>query len=171
MRRPEGPGFTRPITQNAEQVPRSQRWWNPASWPTDPRFATNTDVNIGSGSIIARGSNPNRSSRSAPRTSAKSLSGDDCRLKIVARNGVGYDNVDLAAATAKGVVVTNTPLAVRRPVAVATLTMLFALAGRLFKKHELVQTGRWNDRQNFMGLGLTRRTLGLVGAGGIGQDI
>jgi phosphoglycerate dehydrogenase-like enzyme len=107
----------------------------------------------------------------APRTSAKSLSGDDCRLKIVARNGVGYDNVDLAAATAKGVVVTNTPLAVRRPVAVATLTMLFALAGRLFKKHELVQTGRWNDRQNFMGLGLTRRTLGLVGAGGIGQEV
>ena len=59
----------------------------------------------------------------------------------------------------------------RRPVAVATLTMLFALAGRLFKKHELVQTGRWTDRANFMGLGLTTRTLGLVGAGGIGQEI
>jgi len=107
----------------------------------------------------------------APRTSATSLGGDDCRLKIIARNGVGYDNVDLAAATAKGIVVTNTPLAVRRPVAVSTLTMLFALAGRLFKKHELVQTGRWNDRANFMGFGLTTRTLGLVGAGGIGQEI
>ncbi len=107
----------------------------------------------------------------APRTTAKSLEGDDCRLKIIARNGVGYDNVDLAAATAKGIVVTNTPLAVRRPVAVSTLTMLFALAGRLFKKHELVQTGRWNDRANYMGLGLTGRTLGLVGAGGIGQEI
>ena len=92
-------------------------------------------------------------------------------MKIIARNGVGFDTVDLAAATGKGIVVTNTPIAVRRPVAVATLTMIFALAGRLFKKHELVQTGRWNDRANFMGLGLTGRTLGLVGAGGIGQEI
>ncbi len=106
-----------------------------------------------------------------PRVTPKSVAGNDCRLKIVARNGVGFDTVDLAAATAKGIVVTNTPLAVRRPVAVATLTMIFALAGRLFKKHELVQTGRWNDRANFMGLGLTGRTLGLVGAGGIGQEI
>jgi hypothetical protein len=65
-----GPGFTRPITQNAEQVPRSQRWWKPASCPTEPRFATNTVLNIGSGSIIASGSSPNRSSQSAPRTSA-----------------------------------------------------------------------------------------------------
>jgi len=106
-----------------------------------------------------------------PRLTQKSVGGNDCRLKIVARNGVGYDAVDLAAATAKGIVITNTPLAVRRPVAVATLTMIFALAGRLFKKHELVQTGRWNDRANFMGRGLTGRTLGLVGAGGIGQEI
>ena len=76
-----------------------------------------------------------------------------------------------SAATAKGIVVTNTPVAIRRPVAVATLTMIFALAGRLFKKHELVQTGRWNERASYMGQGLTTRTLGLVGAGGIGQEI
>jgi phosphoglycerate dehydrogenase-like enzyme len=56
-------------------------------------------------------------------------------------------------------------------VAVAALTRLFALAGRLFKKHELVRAGRWNDRKNFMGQGLTGRTLGLVGAGGIGKEI
>ena len=49
----------------------------------------------------------------------------------------------------------------RRPVAVATLTMIFALAGRLFKKHELVQTGRWNDRAELHGAGLDQRTLGL----------
>jgi phosphoglycerate dehydrogenase-like enzyme len=104
-----------------------------------------------------------------PRATTASLARGDCRLKVIARNGVGYDTVDLAAATAKGIVVTNTPIAVRRPVAVATLTMIFALAGRLFKKHELVQTGRWNERANFMGQGLTGRTLGLVGAGGIGQ--
>jgi D-3-phosphoglycerate dehydrogenase len=107
----------------------------------------------------------------SPRVAAASLARGDCRLRIVARHGVGYDTVDLPAATAKGIVVTNTPVAVRRPVAVATLTLLLALAGRLFKKNELVHTGRWNDRMNFMGQGLTGRTLGLIGAGGIGREI
>jgi D-3-phosphoglycerate dehydrogenase len=106
-----------------------------------------------------------------PRVTAASLARGDCRLRIIARHGVGFDTVDLPAATARGIVVTNTPVAVRRPVAVATLTLLFALAGRLLKKQELVRTGRWNDRMNFMGQGLTGRTLGLVGAGGIGQEI
>ena len=106
-----------------------------------------------------------------PRLSRASLARSDCRLKVHARHGVGFDNVDLAAATAKGVAVTNTPVAVRRPVAVATLTLIFALAGRLFRKHELVQQNRWNDRVDFMGQGLTTRTLGLVGAGGVGQEI
>jgi D-3-phosphoglycerate dehydrogenase len=107
----------------------------------------------------------------APRLTSASLARPDCRLKIVARHGVGFDSVDLSAATAKGIVVTNTPVAIRRPVAVATLTMIFALAGRLFKKHELVQTGHWNERASYMGQGLTTRTLGLVGAGGIGQEL
>ena len=107
----------------------------------------------------------------APRVTPASLARPDCRLKVIARHGVGFDSVDLSAATAKGIVVTNTPVAIRRPVAVATLTMIFALAGRLFKKHELVQTGRWNERASYMGQGLTTRTLGLVGAGGIGQEI
>ena len=106
-----------------------------------------------------------------PLVTAASAARDDCRCKIIARNGVGYDTVDLAAMTAKGIVVTNTPIAVRRPVAVATLTLLFALAGRLFDKDRLVRAGRWNDRVEFMGAGLTTRTLGLVGAGSIGQDI
>jgi phosphoglycerate dehydrogenase-like enzyme len=66
---------------------------------------------------------------------------------------------------------TNTPLAVRRPVAVATLTMIFALAGRLFQKDRLVRQGRWEARNDWMGLGLTKRTIGLVGAGGIGQEL
>ena len=106
-----------------------------------------------------------------PKVTLASLGDNSCRLKIIARNGVGYDTVDLAAATARGIVVTNTPIAVRRPVAVATLTMIFALAGRLLEKHELVQTGRWNERANHMGQGLTGRTLGLVGAGSIGKEI
>lgn len=105
------------------------------------------------------------------RVTEASVSGPDRRVKIIARNGVGYDTVDVAACTRNGVLVTNTPIAVRRPVAVAALTLVFALAGRLFEKDELVRTNRWNDRNDFMGYGLMTRTLGLVGAGSIGQEI
>jgi D-3-phosphoglycerate dehydrogenase len=106
-----------------------------------------------------------------PKVTKASIGGADCRVKIISRNGVGYDSVDVAACAAKGILVTNTPFAVRRPVAVATLTMLFALAGQLLQKNELSRTGRWNDRVDYMGQGLTTRTLGVVGAGGIGQEI
>jgi D-3-phosphoglycerate dehydrogenase len=106
-----------------------------------------------------------------PRVTPASLARSDCKLKIIARNGVGYDTVDLKAASAKGIVVTNTPIAIRRPLAVATLTLIFSLAGRLFEKHKLVHEDRWNDRVDAMGQGLTSRTLGLVGAGGVGLEI
>ncbi|MGF1650234.1 MAG: NAD(P)-dependent oxidoreductase [Hyphomicrobiaceae bacterium] len=106
-----------------------------------------------------------------PRVTAGSLAAEEPRCRIIARNGVGYDTVDIEAATARGIIVTNTPLAVRRPVAVATLTLLFALAGRLFDKDALVRTGRWNARVDYMGTGLTQRTLGLIGAGSIGREI
>ncbi|NOU05654.1 MAG: hypothetical protein HOO99_05670 [Hyphomicrobiaceae bacterium] len=106
-----------------------------------------------------------------PRVPAAAVARADCRLKIIARNGVGFDTVDVPAMTAQGIAVTNTPIAVRRPVAVATLTLIFALAGRLLDKNTIVRQGRWNDRTNYMGQGLTTRTLGLVGAGSIGQEI
>jgi phosphoglycerate dehydrogenase-like enzyme len=107
------------------------------------------------------------SARVTPATLARA----DCRLKVIARNGVGYDTVDLDAATRRGIVVTNTPRAMPRPVAVAGLTMLLALAGRLVTKNALVRAGRWMDRVDYMGVGLTTRTLGVVGAGGIGQEL
>src|SRR6185503_12281192 len=78
---------------------------------------------------------------------------------------------DVAALTAKRIVLTNTPLAIRRPVAVATLTLLFALAGRLFAKDRITRAGRWADRNDLMGVGLVGRTLGIVGGGGIGQEL
>ena len=106
-----------------------------------------------------------------PPVRASAVARGDHRCKIIARNGVGFDTVDVEAMTAAGVIVTNTPVAVRRPVAVATLTLLFALAGRLFDKDKLVRTGRWNARTDCMGTGLTTRTLGLVGAGSIGKEI
>jgi phosphoglycerate dehydrogenase-like enzyme len=106
-----------------------------------------------------------------PRVTAASVGRDDCRVKIIARNGVGFDSVDVAACTAKGITVTNTPHAIRRPVAVAALTLVFALSGKLFTKDRLVREGRWNERVEHMGTGLTGRTLGLIGAGGIGREL
>ena len=107
----------------------------------------------------------------SPRVSAASVSGTDLRVKIVARHGVGYDSVDVAALAARGVIATNTPVAVRRPVAVAALTFIFALAGRLIEKDRLTRAGRWNERTAYMGAGLTTRTLGVIGAGGIGSEL
>ena len=106
----------------------------------------------------------------SPRVAAEAVARDDCRVRIVARHGVGYDSVDVKALAAKGIVTTNTPIAVRRPVAVAALTQVFALAGRLFEKDRLTREGRWNERTGHMGLGLTTRTLGVIGAGGIGKE-
>ena len=105
------------------------------------------------------------------RVNAATVGRADCRLRIVARHGVGYDSVDVAALTAKRIVLTNTPLAIRRPVAVATLTLLFALAGRLFAKDRITRAGRWVERNELMGTGLIGRTLGIVGGGGIGQEL
>ena len=70
----------------------------------------------------------------------------------------------------KGIIVTNTPNAVRRPVAVAALTMIFAMASKLIIKDKLVREGNWNERTNNMGLGLSKKTLGIIGAGSIGTE-
>ena len=105
-----------------------------------------------------------------PKANADCVSNSDCKLKIISRFGVGFDSVDIEAMKNQNIIVTNTPNAVRRPVAVASLTMIFAVAGKLLQKDHLVRSGNWNERTNFMGTGLSRKTLGIVGAGSIGTE-
>ena len=105
------------------------------------------------------------------RVPAAAVARADCRLRVVARHGVGYDSVDIPAMTSAGVVVTHTPSSMPRPVATIALTFVLALAGRLFLKDRLTRTGRWNERMDNMGIGLTGRTLGVVGAGRIGKEL
>ena len=105
------------------------------------------------------------------RVPAAAVERADCRLRIVARHGVGYDTVDVAAMTRAGVLVTNTPTAMPRPVATTALTFVLALAGKLFLKDQLTRSGRWHERMDNMGLGLSGRTLGVIGAGGIGKEL
>jgi phosphoglycerate dehydrogenase-like enzyme len=81
-----------------------------------------------------------------PRVTARTLAGPQRRLMLVARMGVGYDNVDVTACTAAGVALTITPDGVRRPVATAILTFILALAQRLLIKDKLTRSGRWNER-------------------------
>jgi len=108
---------------------------------------------------------------SASRVPAAAVARADLRLKLVSRHGVGYDNVDVAAMSRAGVLVANTPNAVTRPVATMALTLVCALAHRLMAKDRITRAGRWNDRLDLMGMGLTGRTLGVVGAGRIGKEL
>ena len=105
-----------------------------------------------------------------PKANADCVSQPNCRLKIISRFGVGFDSVDIEAMKSKNIIVTNTPNAVRRPVAVAALTMIFAAAGKLLQKDHLVRNGNWDERTSYMGIGLAKKTLGVVGAGNIGAE-
>ena len=93
------------------------------------------------------------------------------RLKALARHGVGYDAVDITALNEAGVILLNTPLAIRRPVATMAITFVLALAQRLLEKDRLTRAGRWNERASLMGKGLTGRTLGVIGGGGVGKAL
>ena len=88
----------------------------------------------------------------------------------MARFGVGYDNVDVDACTSNGVMLTITPDAVRRPVAVSALAFLLALSHKLLIKDQITRAGRWNDKLDYMGVGLTGRVLGVIGMGNIGRE-
>jgi len=107
----------------------------------------------------------------SPKVPAAAVAGKDLRLKVVSRHGVGYDSVDVPAMSKAGVLVCNTPNAMPRPVATMALTLVLALAHRLMAKDRMTREGRWNDRVDHMGMGLTGRTLGVVGAGRIGKEL
>jgi len=95
------------------------------------------------------------------------------RLGLIAKVGVGYDNVDVPACTEAGIALVIAPDEVRRPVAVATLTFLLALSGRLFVKDKLARLGAkgFDQRLDHNGVGLVGRMLGSVGVGNIGAEV
>jgi phosphoglycerate dehydrogenase-like enzyme len=97
----------------------------------------------------------------------------DGRLCLVARFGVGYDNVDVQACTDSHIALVITPEGVRRPVAVAALTLMLALTGKLMQKDRLTRQGPegWAQKSDYMGVGLVGKTLGSVGIGNIGAEM
>jgi D-3-phosphoglycerate dehydrogenase / 2-oxoglutarate reductase len=92
------------------------------------------------------------------------------RLKVIGRAGVGVDNVDLEAASKRGIVVANAPQSTVVSAAEHTLGLLLALTRRIPQAHAVLKEGRW-ERSDFAGLELADKTLGLIGFGRIGQQV
>jgi D-3-phosphoglycerate dehydrogenase len=107
--------------------------------------------------------------RSQPKVTAEALE-DPGKLRAIARAGVGVDNIDVAAATRRGVVVMNTPGGNTVSAAEHTVALLFALARKVPAADATVKAGGW-DRNKFVGTQLAGKTLGVVGLGRIGREV
>src|SRR6185295_13776822 len=92
------------------------------------------------------------------------------QLRVIARAGTGVDNVDLPAATERGIVVMNAPGANSISVAELALAQLLALARHLPAADAAMKTRKW-EKKKFAGAELRGKTLGIVGLGRIGQEI
>ena len=91
-------------------------------------------------------------------------------LKVIGRAGIGVDNVDIPASSAKGVVVMNTPFGNSITTAEHAIALMFALARQIPEADLSTQAGKW-EKNRFMGVEVTGKTLGLIGAGNIGSIV
>jgi D-3-phosphoglycerate dehydrogenase len=107
--------------------------------------------------------------RSATRLTADLIERAE-RLKVIGRAGVGVDNVDIAAASKRGIVVANAPQSTVVSAAEHTIGLLLALSRQIPQAHAALKAGRW-ERSRFAGLELADKTLGVVGFGRIGQQV
>jgi D-3-phosphoglycerate dehydrogenase / 2-oxoglutarate reductase len=107
--------------------------------------------------------------RSSTKVTAKLLE-HAIQLKVVGRAGIGVDNVDIPAATQRGVVVMNTPFGNSITTAEHAIALMFALARQLPEADASTQAGKW-EKNRFMGVEVTGKTLGLIGAGNIGSIV
>jgi D-3-phosphoglycerate dehydrogenase len=105
--------------------------------------------------------------RSATKMTAE-LIGHGGRLRVIGRAGVGVDNVDVEAATKRGIVVANAPQSNVVTAAEHTMALLLALARNIPQAHMSLTSGKW-ERSKFSGVELYEKTLGIVGFGRIGQ--
>jgi len=106
----------------------------------------------------------------ALRLNAESVQGVT-RPTIIARWGVGYDLLDVPALSAAAIALSITPAGVRRPVAEAELTLIFALAKNLFPLDRMARAGRWRQDMKSLGKDISGSVLGSVGCGNIGREL
>ena len=91
-------------------------------------------------------------------------------LKIIGRAGIGVDNIDILAASAKGVVVMNTPFGNSITTAEHTIAMMFAIARNIAAASVSTHAGKW-EKAKFVGVELSGKTLGIIGCGNIGSIV
>ncbi|SFN54004.1 D-3-phosphoglycerate dehydrogenase [Roseovarius lutimaris] len=104
--------------------------------------------------------------RSATKVTEKILA-NATNLKVIARAGIGTDNIDKEAASKKGVIVMNTPFGNMITTAEHAIAMMFAVARQIPEASASTHAGKW-EKSKFMGVELTGKTLGVIGAGNIG---
>src|SRR5262245_15401265 len=107
--------------------------------------------------------------RSATKVTAKLLEKAK-KLRVVGRAGIGVDNVDSPAATARGVIVMNTPFGNSITTAEHAITLMLALARQIPQADASTQAGKW-EKNRFMGVEITGKTLGVIGCGNIGSIV
>ncbi|EKE43996.1 hypothetical protein OCGS_1977 [Oceaniovalibus guishaninsula JLT2003] len=107
--------------------------------------------------------------RSATKVTAKLLE-NASNLKVVGRAGIGVDNVDLTAASKKGVIVMNTPFGNSITTAEHAISLMMAVARQIPEANASTHAGKW-EKSRFMGVELTGKTLGVIGAGNIGSIV
>ncbi len=105
--------------------------------------------------------------RSNTKVTAKLLE-HAARLKVIGRAGIGVDNVDIPTATARGIIVMNTPFGNSITTAEHAIAMMFALAREIPAADASTQAGKW-EKNRFMGVEITAKTLGIIGCGNIGS--
>ena len=107
--------------------------------------------------------------RSATKVSPKMLEKAK-NLKVIGRAGIGVDNVDIPAATARGIIVMNTPFGNSITTAEHAITLMLALAREIPQADASTQAGKW-EKNRFMGVEITGKTLGVIGCGNIGSIV
>ena len=107
--------------------------------------------------------------RSATKVTEKIISAAK-NLKVIGRAGIGVDNVDIPAATKKGIIVMNTPFGNSITTAEHAITLMLALARQIPQADASTQAGKW-EKNRFMGVEITGKTLGVIGCGNIGSIV
>src|ERR1700739_1579633 len=107
--------------------------------------------------------------RSATKVSAKILERAKS-LKVIGRAGIGVDNVDIPAATAKGIIVMNTPFGNSITTAEHAISLMLALARQIPEADSSTRAGKW-EKNRFMGVEIFGKTLGIIGCGNVGSIV
>src|SRR5437588_6869224 len=108
--------------------------------------------------------------RSSTRVNAAAMDAALPRLKVIGRAGIGVDTIEVPAASARGIVVMNTPFGNSITTAEHAIAMILALAREIPKADQSTQAGKW-EKNRFMGVELSGKTLGLIGCGNIGSIV